>query len=263
MTQLSLLKPTAQSIPSADTLQAQLLAYEFPAAFAGRLAKEHGWTLAFAGDVLREYRRFLILAATSAQSVTPSQTVDHAWHEHLTHTRDYWERLTPLLPSALHHEPGEGAPGDAERFAAQYQDTLSLYRQRFGEPDSRIWPDPNRPAGRRNGSAQLWMLVGIAAVGLGIATLVKPWIGLTLIAALLILAYLATRPRRRRSGRSGRGSDGDGGDAGLFFLGFLGGSGSDAGASGNDSGGHSSGSDGSSSDGGSSCGSSCGGGCGS
>ncbi|WP_293914482.1 hypothetical protein [Deinococcus sp.] len=262
MTQLSLLKPARQpSIPGA-TPEAQLLAYEFPAAFAGRLAKEHGWTLAFAEDVLREYRRFLVLAATSGQSVTPSQTVDAAWHEHLTHTRDYWLNLTPLLPAPLHHEPGEGKPGEATRFAAQYQNTLELYRERFGEPDSRIWPDPSRTpgrvAGRRGGSAQFWVLFGIAALGLLLATLVKPWVGFGLVVALLLLAYLLTRPRRRRSSRSGSGSGGDGGDAGLFFLGFLGGDASDAGASGHDGGGHSGDSDGGNSDGGSSCGSSCG-----
>ena len=254
MTTLSLLKPARQPV-SSDTLEAQLLAYEFPAAFAGRLAGEHGWTMPFTLEVLREYRRFLVLAATSTQSVTPSRTVDAAWHEHLTHTRDYWLRLTPLLPGALHHEPGEGKSGDTGHFAEQYEGTLELYRERFGEPDPRIWPDPARTQGRpaRRRFNPVWWPFGLMVLGLlwmlgqtgwqGWGALVLAALGIGLIGALV--SWLSNRPRKAGGGGSG---DGDGGS--LFaFAGDSGGN-SDGGCS--DSG---------SSDSGSSCGSSCGGGC--
>lgn len=109
--------------------------------FAHRLAEEQGWTPAFTERVLHEYRRFLYLAATSDQPVTPSKAVDETWHLHLTYTRSYWERLCPaVLGRPLHHEPTRGGIDEAGRFEKQYRDTLRRYRETFGEPPAAIWP---------------------------------------------------------------------------------------------------------------------------
>ncbi|MDB5046588.1 MAG: hypothetical protein JWQ08_2638, partial [Deinococcus sp.] len=117
--------PTSEPSP----LTTNLLNYTFPTALISRLQDEQGWTLAKTLRALEEYRCFLVLAATSGFSVTPSRLVDEVWHLHLTFTRDYWERLTPLLPAPLHHEPASGQVGDAAHHANQYLSTLDLYAE--------------------------------------------------------------------------------------------------------------------------------------
>lgn len=248
-----------QSIPSAATVNEQLLSYEFPAGFAERLAHEHHWTLAFALEVLREYRRFLVLAATCGQSVTPSTAVDAAWHQHLTHTRDYWLRLTPLLPAPLHHDPSGGLATDTAYFAQQYLKTLDLYRAEFGNANPQIWPDPRlpnsgspaarkakRPLPRWLMLAALWLVGGWTVHKFGIWAVA----GLALLGIILTTSLFNFSQRRGSSG----GSTGDSGG----LLGFIGDCDTNADSSGSDTSG-----DGGSSSCGSGCGSGCGGGCGS
>ena len=117
--------------------------------FADRLAEEQGWTAEFAGRVVREYKRFVYLAATGARPVTPSLIVDECWHLHLTYTRSYWERLCgQVLSRPIHHDPGRGGADEDARFSGQYARTLDVYREVFDEsPPLDIWPD-----GRRKGT---------------------------------------------------------------------------------------------------------------
>ena len=81
---------------------ASLFSYEIGPAdaafsFAARLARENGWTVAYAERVIVEYKRFCFLAVTGTASATPSDAVDQAWHLHLTYSRDYWERFCPKV----------------------------------------------------------------------------------------------------------------------------------------------------------------------
>ncbi|WP_161882437.1 glycine-rich domain-containing protein [Deinococcus alpinitundrae] len=262
-------EPTFPSIPSVETLTERLLAYDFPSGFADRLAGEEGWTLAFALAVLREYRRFVVLAATAGQSVTPSRAVDAAWHLHLTYTRDYWLRLTPLLPATLHHDPSAGLADDSAHFARQYQETLTLYRARFGEPDSLIWPAAASPEPQHTRTSRrhfpawltlltLWILGGAALFRFG------SWAVLGLIGLGFVL--LLARRARQSAGRPRSTSSSSGDDSGFlsfsgFLAGFDGGSSCDSGSSDSSSGCSSDGGGGDG--GGSGCGSGCGGGCGS
>jgi hypothetical protein len=119
--------------------------------FAGRLARDNGWTKGFACRVIEEYRRFLYLCCVAGHPVTPSDEVDQAWHQHLTYTRSYWDELCgDVLRRPLHHVPTRGGPDERARYAAQYRDTLDLYRREFGEaPPAEIWPDAATRFGRR------------------------------------------------------------------------------------------------------------------
>lgn len=112
--------------------------------FTGRLARENRWSMRQAARVVTEYRRFLYLAATapSGSAVTPSSSVDQAWHLHLTYTRDYWDGLCAgLLGRPLHHQPTEGGADQSARFRRQYEETLVRYRTEFGEDaPADIWP---------------------------------------------------------------------------------------------------------------------------
>lgn len=140
----------------AGELWRRLLAFELddPAAnltFSRRLARENGWSHAYALRVINEYKRFVFLAMTAGHEVTPSDEVDQAWHLHLTYTRSYWDELCKqVLRGPLHHGPTKGGQAEGERFEDQYEQTLASYRTAFGqEPPSDIWP----PAKTRFGDA--------------------------------------------------------------------------------------------------------------
>lgn len=113
-----------------------------PRGFVTRLAEENGWTIERAEAADREYRRFLMLAWSTDEMVVPSRDVDAAWHEHLLHTRHYWDATCrDILGKPFHHDPGDGGAGDAAKHAAGYDRTLALYERVFGEPaPADVWP---------------------------------------------------------------------------------------------------------------------------
>lgn len=125
--------------------------------FASRLAREQGWSVAFTGRVIEEYRRFLLLFALErrkekttraspgeppAVRIVPSATVDKAWHLHLLYTQSYWETLCrDILGEPLHHQPASGSSDEAGTLDAVYHASMEAYRTTFGElAPSDIWP---------------------------------------------------------------------------------------------------------------------------
>lgn len=110
--------------------------------FAGRLARENGWTPNYTARVIEEYKRFIFLAVVSRHPVTPSDQVDQVWHLHLTYTRSYWDRLCgQVLGRPLHHGPTRGGGAEAQKFDRWYTNTLESYTRLFGdEPPNDIWP---------------------------------------------------------------------------------------------------------------------------
>jgi uncharacterized protein (TIGR04222 family) len=110
--------------------------------FAARLARENGWSRAYAARVVEEYKRFAFLAATGRAPVCPSEDVDAAWHLHLTYTKSYWQRFcADTLGRPLHHEPTKGGPAEGAKHLAMYADTLAAYRAAFGhDAPADIWP---------------------------------------------------------------------------------------------------------------------------
>ncbi|MSU90124.1 hypothetical protein GE300_10930 [Rhodobacteraceae bacterium 2CG4] len=192
--------------------------------FTRKLRIGEGWSRRLTARVLDEYRRFLYLAAVSDGRVTPSRKVDRAWHLHLSYTRDYWQRLCPLLGRELHHEPSSGPAEDA-RHLAQYRETLALYRQEFdAAPPRSVWPKPPREQRpRRTGllmlkAAAFYGGIFLAAryllTGTGIHTM-----GLVILAGILTGVLLAISAAQGEgaitlSYESGSGGDGDGGGCG-------------------------------------------------
>jgi hypothetical protein len=138
--------------------------------FTGRLARENGWSLAQARRVVDEYRRFVFLARTAGHPVTPSETVDQAWHLHLTYTRSYWDELCGrVLGAPLHHVPTTGGPGECALFDQQYRATLASYARLCGaSPPADIWPSPEIRFGadlawRRVWTSRSWIVPKRAA----------------------------------------------------------------------------------------------------
>ncbi|VAW56044.1 hypothetical protein MNBD_GAMMA07-948 [hydrothermal vent metagenome] len=110
--------------------------------FTQRLARENGWSIDFANQVVIEYKRFIYLVAISKHEVTPSDQVDQAWHLHMTYTRSYWVDLCKnILGFELHHNPTKGGREEGVKFNRQYSETLELYNHTFNEiPPESIWP---------------------------------------------------------------------------------------------------------------------------
>lgn len=110
--------------------------------FTKRLARENGWSRNHAAAVVEEYRRFLYLAATGSDPVTPSEQVDQAWHLHLAYTRHYWGELCArIIGRPLHHGPTAGGGAEGRKYRNLYAATLERYRATFAEdPPAEIWP---------------------------------------------------------------------------------------------------------------------------
>ena len=57
--------------------------------FLTRLAFENKWTIYVTETAILEYKKFMYLAATSNEMVSPSEIVDIVWHQHLIFTTSY------------------------------------------------------------------------------------------------------------------------------------------------------------------------------
>jgi uncharacterized protein (TIGR04222 family) len=113
--------------------------------FSRRLARENGWSHQYTARVVKEYRRFLILAASADAIVAPSDAVDQAWHLHLLQTRDYLRTCERLFGRVVEHSPSEGGPAERAKFETAYARTLGRYKAEFDEdPPNEIWPSPEQ-----------------------------------------------------------------------------------------------------------------------
>lgn len=112
--------------------------------FSKRLARDNGWSHAYALRVADEYKRFAFLAMCAGHHVTPSDDVDQAWHLHLVYTRSYWEVFCPkVLGKPLHHGPTVGGEREGDKFHDWYSHTMASYLRFFEEEaPADIWPDP-------------------------------------------------------------------------------------------------------------------------
>lgn len=227
--------------------------------FARRVARENGWTPAYAERAIEEYRRFLFLAVVAEHPVTPSDQVDQVWHLHLTYTRSYWDRMCgQVLGQAVHHGPTKGGDAEGQKFEQWYAATQASYQRFFGhEPPPDVWPAAEVRFGddvhyQRINTRRNWvipkpwsrpsatLLAATATPLIGGATLFaddsKVLTIFFVMAALLVVLFVIKRAvnNNRRGGGGGMG--------GCSCGGFFGGGDSGCGSSG--------------------CGSSCGGGCG-
>lgn len=122
------------------------------APYSTRLRKENRWTPEFTFRVIEEYRRFAFLSVVSGHMVSPSETVDQAWHLHLFYTQSYWgEFCRNTLGRQLHHNPSQGGRRETSVFDNAYAQTLASYERFFGEPAPvDIWPSPSQRAAERH-----------------------------------------------------------------------------------------------------------------
>lgn len=214
--------------------------------FTDRLARENGWSKAYASRVVDEYKKFIFLCCLTESGVTPSDAVDQAWHLHLTFTRSYWIDLCrDTLGREIHHNPTEGGKQEAQKFDGFYTDTKQLYRATFGaEPPADIWPgnqtrfadiDFRRVNLRTNAivpkpSVRAYTVAAIMGAGIVVALLVRTlsrgYINFMLLESsnnvmvfiLLVALFLAFvnfwQTKNRTSSRESGGGGCSGGDGG-------------------------------------------------
>ncbi|HEX4329248.1 MAG TPA: hypothetical protein VH105_20820, partial [Burkholderiales bacterium] len=191
--------------------------------FARRLMREEKWTYAQAIRVCAEYRRFLLLSQLGP--VSPPAMVDAAWHLHLTYTRAYNVGLCQrTLCRVLDHTPS-GSARESAHYTAVYEETLSRYREVFGEePPADIWPPvkPKKVRGK-TGNTRRYVTAAIATAFAGVFLLCftlkhsPPMLfmgAFLLVAAGMSLAFDLEAIPQRRDGPGGGGSCGSCGGGG-------------------------------------------------
>nr|WP_314498021.1 hypothetical protein [uncultured Chryseobacterium sp.] len=106
--------------------------------FTLRLACENYWTQNFTRQAILEYKKFMYLAAVSDIMVSPSETVDRVWHQHLTFTKSYHE-LCRILRKQIQHIPSTHDKKDFTKFKLAKTHTAELYELHFGKQPVSIW----------------------------------------------------------------------------------------------------------------------------
>ena len=84
---------------------------------------------------LVETLRFMHLVSLTQSVLTPPQRVDLVWHEFILFTRTYERFCKDTFGRFVHHTPG----GTNEANRKQFQKSIRLYREHFGEPDPLWW----------------------------------------------------------------------------------------------------------------------------
>src|SRR5262249_55989872 len=219
--------PELERRPFDQDLWARLLTMEIdpPDAttrFQHRLKQYHKWTDGFAARVTTEYRRFLYLAARAGHPVTPSDTVDQAWHLHLIYTRHYWEELCgKILGLQLHHGPSAGGVVESSKFEHQYEQTIESYKAAFGDtPPADIWP-VRQPAKLATGGKK-FLVVGATVVGTAMALGAASIPLLIVVAIVGIFAYCHIVTAALKAGMRGSGCGAAGSGGHTAAAGFCG-----------------------------------------
>jgi hypothetical protein len=101
-----------------------------------------GYSAAQLDAMETEYRKFLALRlALPSANIVPCKIVDEFWHQHILDTIAYRADCDAIFGSFMDHFPYFGMRGaqDAEDLADAYGETLTCYRNAFGEPPPDTW----------------------------------------------------------------------------------------------------------------------------
>lgn len=85
-------------------------------------------------DAMLEVLKFMSLIDAS-YILSPSKRVDEAWHQFILHTLVYHEYCTKCYDKYLHHTPSN----DTLENANQFEQTITLYREKYGNPPQWFW----------------------------------------------------------------------------------------------------------------------------
>lgn len=169
--------------PKHDTIWRAIDGHQMPGNFAADLMRDHKIKAETAARAIQEYKRFMYLVATSdGVRRVPSKAVDHVWHAHMMHSRDYWDVFCAAIGRPIHHTPG----GQGAAHLRDYDATRRAYVEVFGENPARgIWRKPSRFG------TGLMALVGFAFLIGGLFELQNSWLlgGAALVIGGLVFAF--------------------------------------------------------------------------
>jgi hypothetical protein len=132
-----------------------------------RLVAETGHPVDVCYTLVEEYRRFMYLAGSSSESLSPSPIVDMVWRMHAEDENAYYNDFCPrILGRTIYPPEFQGAPVPLQE-DPDYVRTLEYYAEEFGRPQVQFWPDPDF-ALERLAQFVFWM-VGLAAFALALA----------------------------------------------------------------------------------------------
>ena len=101
-----------------------------------KLLKASGLAVKDVEPLLGELVRYLELIGTTGERLTPSHTIDLAWHELILFTRYYSRYCKERYGRYIHHQPGD----DEAENRRCFKRTHYWYRHRYAEdPDPRFW----------------------------------------------------------------------------------------------------------------------------
>ena len=149
--------------------------------FYQQLMDEHGIRRDTALAAIEEYRKFIFLCATRSDRNVPSKAVDLVWHQHMLHSRDYWDVFCKKLGQPIHHSPGGAGQGHLD----DYKATVAAYTARFGRPPRGIWRQ------RARMSDIIGLLFALPFLGFGLMTMAMAD-GFAVFAFGLLFAGVAT-----------------------------------------------------------------------
>jgi hypothetical protein len=92
------------------------------------------WTIADATRCANAYKNFLFLQKKYfSEFLTPSKEIDEFWHNHILHTKNYFQDCQAIFGHYLHHEPA-AEEDDENKFINGFIKTKQLYLEEFGIP---------------------------------------------------------------------------------------------------------------------------------
>jgi len=92
------------------------------------------WTLSDARRCCQLYKNFLILLKKhSPQMLVPTREIDEFWHNHILHTKKYFQDSRAIFGHYIHHDPA--SPNDSPDVLVQgFLKTKEYYLEEFKEP---------------------------------------------------------------------------------------------------------------------------------
>ncbi len=169
-----------------------------------RLVEETGHSVDVCYTLVEEYRRFMYLAGSSAENLSPSPIVDLVWRMHTEDERAYFEDFCPRILGRTIYRP------DAEEGPLSLQDdpdyirTLEYYAQEFGRPQVQYWPDPDFALERL--SLFVFWMIALAAFLMAalFGSILFAGFGLAVVLTILFLRWKLSSLPLRSTGPEGR-----------------------------------------------------------
>lgn len=112
--------------------------YQFNYGFALRLATENNWSFSFTAAAIKEYKKFMFLAAISEEMIAPAEIIDVVWHLHLIYT-DAYQSFCNVLGKEIRHVPSRKQLEEQVTFRAAWLHTQTIYTSFFGPMPDEIW----------------------------------------------------------------------------------------------------------------------------